>query len=91
MRLLKRTGIQFICSILLLSGCVTIEKGSSSKQLAESIIGPKLSSFFDHKKMAKIDPNKKKLEVIVPVFDPGLSEDAEKYKKEDIKVAFFGD
>ncbi len=84
MRNFKSLGIHLICSMLLLSGCVTIEKGSNGKQLAESIIGPKLSSFFDPTRMAKIDPNKKKLEVIVPVFDPGLSENAKKYKEEGI-------
>ena len=33
-------------------------------------------------KNKKKDPNKKKLEVIVPVFDPGLSENAKKYKED---------
>jgi hypothetical protein len=84
MQYIARIGVYVICSVLLLSGCVTNEKGSSSKQLAESIIGPKFSSFFDPKRMAKIDPDKKKLEVIVPVFDPGLTAEAEKYSEEGI-------
>jgi len=84
MQYIARIGVYVICSVLLLSGCVTNENGSSSKQLAEIIIGPKFSSYFDPKRLAKIDPNKKKLEVIVPVFDPGLSEEAKKYKKEGV-------
>jgi hypothetical protein len=84
MQYIARIGVYIICSVLLLSGCVTNEMGSSSKQLAESTIGPKFSSFFDPKRLAKIDSNKKKLEVIVPIFDPGLSDEAEKYKEKGV-------
>jgi hypothetical protein len=84
MQYFKKIGVYALCSVFLLSGCVTSGEGIGSKQFTESIIGPKLSSFFDPTRMAEIDPNKTKLEVVIPVFDPGLSEDAEKYKEEGI-------
>ena len=84
MQYFKRIGVYAICGLFLLSGCVTSGEGFGGKQLTESIIGPKLSSFFDPKRKAEIDPRKTKLEIIVPVFNPGLSEDAEKYKEEGI-------
>ena len=68
----------------MLSGCVTNDQSLGNNKFSDSIIGPKLSSFFDPKRIAKVDPNKTKLEVIVPVFDPGLSKEAEDYKEEGI-------
>ena len=55
---------------------------NNSNNFSNSIIGPKLSSFFDPKRVARVDPNKTKLEVIVPVFDPGLSKKAQDYEEE---------
>ncbi|MGZ0216736.1 MAG: hypothetical protein ACKVKP_11870 [Acidimicrobiales bacterium] len=83
MKIYKKIGIFVFCSILL-SGCVTTGEGFGSKQITESIIGPKLSSFFDPKRAAKINLEKTKLDVVIPVFDPGLSEDAENYKEEGV-------
>ncbi len=80
MQYLKKIGVYALCCVFMLSGCVTSGGGIG----AESIIGPKLSSFFDTKRMAEIDLSKTKLEVIVPVFDPGLSENAENYKEEGV-------
>ena len=84
MHYFKRIGVYAICSVLLLSGCVTNEKSFGNKNFTESIIGPALSSFFDPKRIARVDPNKTKLEVIVPIFDPGLSKKAEEYKEEGV-------
>jgi hypothetical protein len=84
MQYFKRIGVNVICGVFLLSGCVTSGEGFGGKELTESIIGPKISSFFDPKRKAEIDPNKEKLEIIVPVFDSGLSEDAKKYKEDGI-------
>tara|TARA_B100001094_G_scaffold114146_1_gene110135 strand:- start:325 stop:1581 length:1257 start_codon:yes stop_codon:yes gene_type:complete len=84
MHYFKRIGAYAICSVLLLSGCVTNEKSFGNKNFTESIIGPALSSFFDPKRIARVDPNKTKLEVIVPIFDPGLSKKAEEYKEEGV-------
>jgi len=84
MQHLKKIGVFAFCCVFLLSGCVTSGEGIGSKQMTEQIIGPRLSSFFDSKRDAVIDPGKTKLEVIVPVFDPGLSEKAENYKEEGV-------
>jgi len=84
MHYFKRIGAYAICSVLLLSGCVTNEKSFGNKNFTETIIGPALSSFFDPKRIARVDPNKTKLEVIVPIFDPGLSKKAEEYKEEGV-------
>ena len=73
-----------ICSIFILSGCVTNDESYGSNNFSNSIIGPKLSSFFDPKRVARVDPNKTKLEVIVPVFDPGLSKKAQDYEEEGV-------
>ena len=81
---LRRICVFAIGSVLLLSGCVTSQGGSGNNDFSGSIIGPKISSFFDSKRTARIDPNKTKLEVIVPVFDPGLSKKAEDYKEEGV-------
>lgn len=83
MQFFKKLGLYVLCSILL-SGCLTTGKGLGSKQMAEQVIGPRLSSFFDPKRPAEIDPEKTKLDVVIPVFDPGLSEDAENYKEEGV-------
>ena len=61
--------------MLALSGCQTTSNGSQSLN-----IGPQLSSIVS--KMARIgkqpaeagDPNRPKLDVVIPVFDPGLPE-----------------
>ncbi len=82
MQYFKKISVYALCGVFLLSGCVNSGEGFGSKQLTESIIGPKLSSLFDTKRIAEIDPKKTKLEIIVPVFDPGLSKDAEKYKED---------
>ena len=80
MEFLKRASTYLLCMIFALSGCVTNGGGSG----AAFNVGPQLSSFFESKRKAEIDESKPRLEVIVPVFDPGLSEDAEKYKEEGI-------
>lgn len=55
---------------LVLSGCVTTGSGSASD--ASSRVGPQSSSLFETKKIATVDPSKPRLEIVVPVFDPGL-------------------
>lgn len=80
MELLKRASTYLLCIVFALSGCVTNSGGSGGT----FDVGPQLSSFFKTKRSAKIDESKPRLEIIVPVFDPGLSADAETYKKEGI-------
>lgn len=78
----KRISTYVLCFAYLLSGCQTT--GGTGNLNAESIIGPQLSSIFDPKRAAHIDPEKTKLDVIIPVFDPGLSEEAKDYKEEGV-------
>jgi hypothetical protein len=82
MAMLKRFSTYVFCLAFLLSGCQTT--GGNNSLSTESLIGPQLSSIFDPKRAAKIDPEKPKLDVIIPVFDPGLSEEAEDYKVEGV-------
>ena len=70
-----------VMAAFVLSGCVTTGGGSSDNSLK---VGPQLSSLFDSDKKAVVDPSKPRLDVIVPVFDPGLSEDAENYEEEGV-------
>ncbi|MBO6948498.1 MAG: hypothetical protein JJ855_11030 [Rhodospirillales bacterium] len=80
--MLKRISTYLFCCAYLLSGCQTT--GGPGSLNTESIIGPQLSSIFDPKRAAHIDPEKPKLDVIVPVFDPGLSKEAKEYKEEGV-------
>ncbi len=80
--MLKRISTYVLCFAYLLSGCQTT--GGTANLNAESIIGPQLSSIFDPKRAAHIDPEKTKLDVIIPVFDPGLSEEAKDYNEEGV-------
>ncbi len=68
----------FILSVVLLSGCATNNQKSTS-------VGPSLSSTYSNKpeKMAAIDTTPK-LDVIIPVFDPGLPEDPDDYEDDNI-------
>ncbi|MDE0780690.1 MAG: hypothetical protein OSB67_08045 [Alphaproteobacteria bacterium] len=43
-----------------------------------------MSSLFDKSGTALVDPAKPKLDVIIPVFDPGLSEKGEDYKEDGV-------
>jgi hypothetical protein len=78
MYLLKQNIIvTAFCAIL--AGCVT-NSGSTSN----GGVGPQTSSFFDNLTQASndakltVDPNRPKLDVIIPIFDPGLAKkDAE--------------
>jgi len=79
---LKKTGVYALSIVFVLSGCVT--NGGSSGGLPSFKVGPKLSSFFNPGRVAVVDENKTKLDIIVPVFDPGLSEDGENYKEKGV-------
>jgi len=79
----KNITISFIATIcilhaLLLSGCANNNRRSST------VVGPVLSSSYS--KSEKIDSVEAlpKLDVIIPVFDPGLPEDLDDYEDENI-------
>jgi len=77
----KKIGVYAVSSMLILSGCVT-NTGAPSGQGPS--IGPQLSSVFDPKRDAIIDEEKHKLDVIIPVFDPGLPKDTNSQRKEGV-------
>jgi hypothetical protein len=61
-----------------LVGCVT-----TGNQNTSANAGPKSSSYYDEKKAEPISAATK-LDVIIPVFDPGLSGDSKNYKEDGI-------
>ena len=71
MKFIKTLFVHVLSISFILSGCVTTSGGSGGG----IDVGPQLSSFFETKREAKIDSSKPKLDVIIPVFDPGIPED----------------
>ena len=64
----------------ILAGCAT-----TGSQNSANIVGPKLSSSYEEKAIDKtIIFTAPKLDVIIPVFDPGLSENGEDYEEDGI-------
>ena len=62
-----------------LTGCAnTLTKSDGDVQT-----GPQLSSSFDEK-TTEVSYQGPKLDVIIPAFSPGLSEDAENYEEEGV-------
>lgn len=73
---LRTVTTYVVCAAFLLSSCVSAT-GSGGVGL-----GPQLSSLFDSEEEGvAIDPDKPKLDIIIPVFDPGLGPD-----KEDVET-----
>jgi len=81
--MLKKIGVYAVCFCFVLTGCVT-NQGTGAGTASGPNVGPQLSSLFDKTGEAVVDPAKPKLDVIVPVFDPGLSKSAEEYKEEGV-------
>ena len=85
MNMLKKVTTIVVCCSIMLSSCITTTGGKPTG----TNVGPQLSSFFS--KAARLgkepgdplDPNKPKLDVIIPIFDPGLIEGKE-YNKEGV-------
>ena len=82
--LMKKMGVYAICFCFVLTGCVTNQGGAGTGSAGGPSVGPQLSSIFDKTGEAVVDPAKPKLDIIVPVFDPGLSKTAEEYKEEGV-------
>ena len=80
---LKKTTVYAACFCFVLTGCVTNQGGGAGTGGGPTV-GPQLSSLFDKTGEAKVDPAKPKLDIVVPVFDPGLSKTAEEYKEEGV-------
>lgn len=69
-------AITIACTIFL-TGCAVGGGGS-----AQPSVGPQLSSSYDKPELVEAAPiiQKPKLDIIIPVFDPGLPDDPEDYK-----------
>lgn len=78
MAFLRNIGLCALLAAVLLSGCQTT--GSNGGMA----VGPQVSSLFDSDEKAVVDPAKPRLDVVIPVFDPGLSDDAENYAEEGV-------
>lgn len=79
MSIFKKLTVYVISASLMLSGCVTTSGSSSGLS-----VGPQLSSFFGKKEDHSQDPDRPRIDIIVPVFDPGLPEDPKEYEKKGI-------
>ena len=76
--LFKKIVTVFLIYAFLLSGCATKNRTSST-------VGPPLSSSLPEPETNKpVEVITPKLDVIIPVFDPGLPEDPADYEKEKI-------
>lgn len=62
-----------------LSGCVTASSAGSGFS-----VGPQLSSFFGKKEDHSQEQNRARLDVVIPVFDPGLPADTKTYEEKGI-------
>jgi len=70
-----------VANTMFLSGCAVGSGGSSNVN-----VGPQASSSYEKKEKAEEIPvvQKPRLDIIIPVFDPGLPDDAKKYKEKGI-------
>jgi len=67
----------FILCVVLLSGCANNNQKSTA-------VGPSLSSTYFEPKQKEVVDTTPKLDVIIPVFDPGLPKDPDDYEDENI-------
>ncbi len=74
---LKKIISVFTIYAFLLSGCATNNRSSST-------VGPLPSSSFSEPEPIESVVSTPRLDVIIPVFDPGLPEDPAKYEEENI-------
>jgi hypothetical protein len=80
MMIIRKAVAVIISCTLLLSGCAAGSGGASDVG-----VGPATSSSYIKPKIEKVAKvEKPKLDIIIPVFDPGLPDDPKKYKEEGI-------
>jgi|TARA_Y100000031_G_scaffold151816_1_gene193752 hypothetical protein len=71
--------------VIVLAGCQTTSGSSSGIS-----IGPQLSSFINKVKrigkepISNSDPDRPRLDIVIPVFDPGLPEEGKEYDEEGL-------
>ncbi len=80
MRVFKRVSVYAFCCVFGLSGCVTSSPMTVSSGSTFGI-GPELSSLLKPDREAVIDESKPRLDIVIPVFDPGLPEEKKPTKK----------
>ncbi len=79
------TTVVAILLLMLLSGCQTSSLSSNSKDSSSGSLGSNLGLLFDKKKPEiQEDPSSVFLDVMLITFDPGLPEDSQSYKEENI-------
>ena len=82
---LRNITVILTCCAFFLTSCVT-DSGSTSG----SLLGPQLSSFFDRSLFrSKVDDlanslDRPRLNIVIPVFDPGLPENESEYEAKGI-------
>ena len=85
MKLARLIATGIVCCSIFLSGCVTTGVGGKGVG-----VGPGLSSAINKaSRLGKTqndlqDPNRPRLDVIIPVFDPGLPDDGKEYSEEGV-------
>lgn len=76
--IIKKLIAIFMIYTFLLSGC------ASNSRTASTTVGPPLSSTLGEPEKTEVVSVTPKLEVIIPVFDPGLPEDPDDYEDEGV-------
>jgi len=86
MKIFRQFVVLLISFSFVLSGCVTTSGNGSS---SNNTMGPQLSSLINkiipgNRGPQQVDPNRPKLDIIIPLFDPGLPEDPTKFDDEGV-------
>lgn len=76
--IIKKLTAVFMIFTFLLSGCASTGKKTTAA------VGPPLSSSYEEPEKFEVAMDLPKLDVIIPVFDPGLPEDPDDYEDENI-------
>lgn len=85
-KMFRKMGVYTLCACFILTGCVTNGGLGTGGAGTGTSVGPKSSSALAEKETqdAPVLVAKPRLDIIVPVFDPGLSDDARNYKEEGV-------
>jgi hypothetical protein len=85
MRIVKNFVVALISSTMILSGCQTTTGSSSGLD-----VGPQLSTLINKamrigkEPVSQSDPNRPKMDIVIPIFDPGLPEAGKEYETEGV-------
>jgi len=90
MRSLRKLFVFLVAISIVLPGCQTTGMPNADGSNPPNLIGPQLSSFFDRtlrlggKQGPTTDPSRPKLDIILPVFNPGLPPNESDYEKQGV-------